>query len=57
MESVFNYINADTAYRELDFDPLSETVNLINNKLEELCSNNHISTKMKKSTYILIQLT
>jgi hypothetical protein len=52
MESVFNYINADTAYRELDFDPLSETVNLINNKLEELCSNNHISTKMKKTLRI-----
>ena len=44
-DSVFNYINSDTAYRELDYDPLSETVNLINTKLEELCSNNHKNEK------------
>ena len=34
-DSVLNYLNTDPAYRELDHDPLANTVNLINNTLND----------------------
>ena len=46
-DSVLNYLNTDPAYRELDQDPLANTVNLINNTLNDLFNNGHISSKMK----------
>ena len=51
-DSVLNYLNTDPAYRELDYDPLTNTINLINNTLYDLFNNGHISLKMKNILFI-----
>ena len=50
--SVINYIRSDPAYRELTTNPLSATVNLINEKLLNLFNNGSISNKLKNSLSI-----
>jgi hypothetical protein len=47
--SAFEFLNSEATFIELNNDPLEETINLIRNEINYLCSNNHISEKLKKS--------
>lgn len=47
-ESVYNYLNSDPTYDIIKSNPLINTVTNINQILNELISNNHISERMNK---------
>jgi len=42
----FKYIDKDTTYQKIDFNPLSSVSTEINNSLENLLKNGHISTQV-----------
>ena len=53
--SVINYIRLDPAYREVTSNPLTYTVDLINENLLNLFNNGFISNKLKNSLSIKIK--
>ena len=42
----FKYIDKDTTYQKIDFNPLSSVSTEINNSLKNLLKNGHISTQV-----------
>jgi len=55
--SVFNYINSDPAYIELQYNPLTETIKTIDTIIYNLWNNGHISKKFKNLLKINIKST